>query len=99
MIYQFQIINRKVFELNGVRYNRRFRLNLTGDSTARVTDVHTGSILGEYIQSNVFISGVPLNNWGELEDVIYNFECDCHGDDSGSLRGRYFDDTFDISLE
>lgn len=99
MIYQFHTVNSKVFELNGIKYRRRFRLNQKSLLSAIVTDVHTGHILGSYILGDVYVNGSPARNWAELESIIYNHECVCIGDDSGSLRGRIFDDTFGVSFE
>lgn len=99
MIYQFHTVNSKVFELNGVKYNRRFRLNEKDLLSAIVTDVHTGHTLGAYALGDIFINGSPAKNWAELEEIIYNHECTCSGDDTGSLRGRIFDDTFGVTFE
>lgn len=99
MIYQFNVVNKKVFEMNGNRYKRRFRVTVKNFASAIVSDVFTGHYLGTFQLPDLRIDGLPVNNWAQLEAVVYNFECVCDGDDSGELRGRIFDDTFGLSFE
>jgi hypothetical protein len=101
----FTLIGAFTFKVDSARsYRRVYSVTLKRkagqEPTVRIKNVHTGSILFEnLLLSEILIEGQPMQNLEQLRRIVYNFSCDCDGEEPPIDDNGIFDDTFDDTFE
>lgn len=95
----FEIITNTRFKVGVDIYNRIYQVVQKNNGLLKLVNVTTGKILYDNLDpENITINGSAMNSIEELQEVVYNRQCECDSeldDDNYRIFDMSFDETFE----